>query len=71
MTDFATQRTFMVDTQIRPADVTKFPIIQAMLNVPREVFVPTALQDVAYVGENISLGDDRVVLEPRNFVLFI
>ncbi|NDD90078.1 MAG: protein-L-isoaspartate O-methyltransferase, partial [Rhodobacteraceae bacterium] len=27
MTDYATRRTMMVDTQIRPSDVTKFPII--------------------------------------------
>ncbi|MGB0772179.1 MAG: protein-L-isoaspartate O-methyltransferase, partial [Paracoccaceae bacterium] len=33
MTDYATRRTMMVDTQIRPSDVTKFPIISAMLSV--------------------------------------
>ena len=37
MTDFATRRVMMVDTQVRPSDVTKFPIIEAMLAVPREV----------------------------------
>ena len=40
MTDFATRRTMMVDTQVRPSDVTKFTIIEAMLSVPREVYVP-------------------------------
>ena len=65
MTDYATRRTMMVDTQIRPSDVTKFPIIDAMLSVPREAFVPRALREAAYVGENISLGGTRVVLEPR------
>ena len=65
MTDYAARRTMMVDTQIRPADVTKFPIIDAMLTVPREVFVPRALREVAYVGENIDLGGGRVILEPR------
>ncbi|MFX0542939.1 protein-L-isoaspartate O-methyltransferase family protein [Roseovarius sp. S4756] len=65
MTDYATRRTMMVDTQIRPADVTKFPIIDAMLSVPREAFVPRALREAAYVGENVDLGGARVVLEPR------
>lgn len=65
MTDFATRRTMMVDTQVRPSDVTKFPIIDAMLDVPREEFVPTRLREAAYMGENIDLGDGRVVLEPR------
>ena len=65
MTDYAARRTMMVDTQIRPADVTKFPIIDAMLSVPREAFVPLALREAAYVGENVDLGGGRVLLEPR------
>lgn len=65
MPDFAARRTMMVDTQVRPSDVTKFPIIDAMLSVPREDFVPAALREAAYVGENIELGDSRVILEPR------
>ena len=40
MTDFTARRTMMVDTQVRPSDVTKFPIIDAMLKVAREDFVP-------------------------------
>ncbi len=55
----------MVDTQVRPSDVTKFPIIEAMLHVPRELYLPGALREVAYVGENIDLGGGRVALEPR------
>lgn len=65
MSDFATRRTMMVDTQIRPSDVTKFPIIDAMLSVPREAFVPRPLREAAYVGENLDLGGGRVILEPR------
>jgi protein-L-isoaspartate(D-aspartate) O-methyltransferase len=65
MTDYAARRTTMVDTQVRPSDVTKFPIIEAMLSVPREEFVPAAQREAAYVGENIPLGRGRVMLEPR------
>ncbi len=65
MTDFAARRTMMVDTQVRPSDVTKFPIIDAMLSVPREDFVPNTKREAAYMGENIDLGGGRVVLEPR------
>ncbi len=65
MTDFATRRVMMVDTQVRPSDVTKFPIIAAMLAVPREVFVPPARREAAYVGENLDIAPGRVVLEPR------
>ncbi|MEM8655442.1 MAG: protein-L-isoaspartate O-methyltransferase [Pseudomonadota bacterium] len=65
MPDFATRRTMMVDTQVRPSDVTKFPIIDAMLTVKREDFVPAEQRETAYIGENIDLGGGRVVLEPR------
>lgn len=65
MNDFATRRTFMVDTQVRPSDVTKFTIIDAMLSVPREAFVPDEKREAAYIGENLDLGGGRVILEAR------
>ncbi len=65
MTDYTARRTMMVDTQVRPADVTKFPIIDAMLSVPREGFVPDSLREAAYVGENLAIGGGRVMLEAR------
>lgn len=71
MTDFAARRTVMVDTQVRPNDVTKYPVIEAMLAIPREEFVPAALRSVAYSGENLAIGDRRVVLEPRTLAKLI
>ncbi|MGL4280406.1 MAG: protein-L-isoaspartate O-methyltransferase family protein [Albidovulum sp.] len=65
MTNFAARRTMMVDTQVRPNDVTKFPIIEAMLSVPREAFVPAQRREAAYVGGNIDVGQGRVLLEAR------
>ena len=65
MSDYKTRRTAMVDTQVRPSDVTKFPIIEAMLSVPRENFVPQQMREAAYMGKNLELEDGRVVLEPR------
>lgn len=65
MPDYAARRTMMVDTQIRPSDVTKFPIIDTFLSVPRELFVPAAQREAAYMGENIAIAPGRVVLEPR------
>ena len=65
MTDYAARRTTMVDTQVRPCDVTKFPVIEAMLRVERELFVPRDKREAAYIGENVDLGGSRVVLDPR------
>lgn len=71
MADFAQRRTMMVDTQVRPNDVTSFPIIEAMLTIPREAFVPPARRDAAYIGENLPIGDDRYLLEPRTLAKMI
>jgi protein-L-isoaspartate(D-aspartate) O-methyltransferase len=65
MQDFAARRMTMVDTQVRPSDVTKFPIIDAMLRTPRELFVPETLVEAAYMGENVHIADGRVLLDPR------
>lgn len=65
MTDYTKRRRMMVDTQVRPAEVTKFPIIDAMLTVERERFVPANWRDAAYIGENIEIGEGRIIFEPR------
>lgn len=65
MSSSASRRTTMVDTQIRPSDVTSYPIIDALLEVPRELYVPANQQDAAYAGTNVPLARGRVVLEPR------
>ncbi len=65
MTDYAALRTTMVDTQIRPSDVTKFTVIEAMLNVPREAYVPDSQRDAAYVDTCVDLEKGRVVLDAR------
>lgn len=65
MQDHAARRTMMVDTQVRPSDVTKLPIIQAMLSVPRENFVPAGLVETAYLGDHLPLGSGRFLMDPR------
>jgi protein-L-isoaspartate(D-aspartate) O-methyltransferase len=65
MTDFATARQAMVDCQVRPSDVTRYAIIEAMLWAPRECFVPKARIETAYAGAEIPLAPGRVMLEPR------
>lgn len=65
MTDFAERRRMMVDTQVRPSDVTKYPIIEALLAVAREDFVPDAQREGAYADLNMDLGDNRTLIEVR------
>ena len=65
MADFAKARTMMVDSQVRPNDVTRYPVIEAMLHIPREDFVPEAKRSAAYAGINLPLAEGRVLPEAR------
>jgi protein-L-isoaspartate(D-aspartate) O-methyltransferase len=56
MTNFQIARQKMVDGQIRPSDVTDLRIIDAMLAVPREAFVPTTVQGLAYLDIDVEVG---------------
>ncbi|MCW5691300.1 MAG: protein-L-isoaspartate O-methyltransferase [Pseudolabrys sp.] len=56
MTDFATLRRHMVDGQVRPADITDIRITTAMLEIPRERFVPTQVQSLAYLDRDLGLS---------------
>src|SRR5215469_13024560 len=64
MFDAAAARRLMVDGQIRTADVTNPSLIEAMQEVPRELFVPPAMAAQAYRDGDLSLGDGRAMLRP-------
>jgi protein-L-isoaspartate(D-aspartate) O-methyltransferase len=55
--DFAELRVKMVDGQVRTTDVTSAPLLDAMLSVPREVFVGERQRDLAYIDEDIRIAD--------------
>ena len=65
MIDYQAARIAMVDGQVRPSDVTLYPIIEAMLRVPREAYVPLEMRPLAYIVEHINLENGGVVLAPR------
>ena len=66
MADYAERRRTMVDTQVRPSDVTSFPVLDAMLTIPREAFVPDARRDLAYAGAPVDLTATRQLMEARS-----
>jgi protein-L-isoaspartate(D-aspartate) O-methyltransferase len=57
MSDFATARQKMVDGQVRPSDVTDLRILDAMLAVPREAFVPEGQRALAYLDLDLDIGE--------------
>jgi protein-L-isoaspartate(D-aspartate) O-methyltransferase len=64
MTDFAAARRNMVDGQVRTANVTDQRVISAMLEVPRERFLPAASAALAYLDLDAPLGNGRRLLRP-------
>jgi protein-L-isoaspartate(D-aspartate) O-methyltransferase len=64
MTAYAAARLNMVESQVRPNRVTDPRVIGAMLELPRERFVPEALRGIAYVDEDVPLGSGRFLMEP-------
>jgi protein-L-isoaspartate(D-aspartate) O-methyltransferase len=64
MTDFAAARRHMVDGQIRTTDVTDLRVISAMLEVPRERFMPPASAMLAYLDLDVPVGGARRLLRP-------
>jgi protein-L-isoaspartate(D-aspartate) O-methyltransferase len=61
---FDEARNRMVDSQVRPNKVTDPRIIAAMRQLPRERFLPERLAALAYVDEDVPLGEGRVLMEP-------
>ena len=55
MSDFATARLNMVESQIRPNEVTDGRVLQAMAEIPREAFVPSSMRTLAYMDQEIVL----------------
>src|SRR5262247_3875199 len=70
MTDFAAARRMMVDGQVRTSDVTDPRLQAAMLEVPRERFLPDAQAGLAYLDLDVPVmaagegGVPRCLLKP-------
>ncbi len=64
---FAVARRHMVESQLRPNRLVDDRVAEAMARVPRELFVPKAMQGVAYLDEDIRIAPDRYLMEPMVF----
>ena len=71
MPDYAAARLNMVESQVRPNKVTDVRLLRAMLDVPREIFLPERLQGVAYVDEDIPVAPGRYLMEPMVFARLV
>lgn len=62
--DYAVARHNMVENQIRTNRVRDPMVLEAMAAVPRELFVPKQMRGIAYVDEDVDLGNGRYLMEP-------
>jgi protein-L-isoaspartate(D-aspartate) O-methyltransferase len=65
MADFKLQRTNMVESQVRPSDITDRRIIRAMLDVPREQFCPATSGATAYMDLDVKVSPTRYLTAAR------
>ncbi len=71
MTDYSVARLAMVNSQIRPSDVTDHRIQDAMAEIPRELFVPKGQLAKAYADTEIELGEGRTATRPVHLAKLI
>ncbi|MGH6967910.1 MAG: protein-L-isoaspartate O-methyltransferase family protein [Stellaceae bacterium] len=62
--DFSAARLAMLHGQVRTNAVSDSRVLDAFGDVPRERFVPEALRGVAYIDEDLPLGNGRWLIEP-------
>lgn len=71
MADTALQRKNMVESQVRPSDVTDRRITAAMTAIPREIFIPDRLAKFAYSDETLNVGPNAVMLPPSTLARLV
>jgi protein-L-isoaspartate(D-aspartate) O-methyltransferase len=71
MIDYAHARTVMVDNQLRTSGITDRRLLTAMGEIAREIFVPEARRQLAYIDRPISLNGTRKLGAPAPFAKLV
>jgi protein-L-isoaspartate(D-aspartate) O-methyltransferase len=77
MAEYLQQRLNMVESQVRPSDVTDRRILRAMLELRREDFVPESMRPLAYMDEAVQVAPHhdgvaaRYLLPPRTLAKLV
>jgi protein-L-isoaspartate(D-aspartate) O-methyltransferase len=74
--NFQELRQAMVDSQVRTTDVTDLRLVDALVSVPREAFVPEIRKPFAYIDDDILIGEGgskgkRYLMEPSPFAKMV
>ena len=68
MNEYATARSNMIESQVRPNGITDRRIIAAMEQIAREDFVPASRKPIAYVDEDVLLAPSDASQGPRYLI---
>jgi len=63
-TDYAVQRTWMVESQLRSRDISDPRVLEAFLAVPRHEFVPPEQREQAYDDCPLPIGEGQTISQP-------
>ncbi len=64
VTDYAKARENMVEQQVRPWDVLDVRVLDVLLRMPRDAFVPEAYRALAYADLPVPIGHGELMLKP-------
>ncbi len=62
--DYKAARHHMVVSQLKTNHIKDEKTLHAFAKVEREDFLPAPLKDMAYIDEDLSIGEGRVLMEP-------
>lgn len=62
--DFNKARELMVEQQVRPWDVLDARVLDALVSIPRDAFVPAAHRALSYADAALPLGHGEVMMKP-------
>jgi protein-L-isoaspartate(D-aspartate) O-methyltransferase len=64
MSDLATARQVMVESQLRDRGISDPRVLEAMRRVPRDRFVPESLRSQAYEDHPLPIGEGQTISQP-------
>ena len=62
--DYAKARELMVEQQVRPWDVLDARVLDALVSIPRDAFVPAAHRALSYADAALPLGHGEMMMKP-------
>ncbi|MCS6952784.1 MAG: protein-L-isoaspartate(D-aspartate) O-methyltransferase [Bryobacterales bacterium] len=69
--DYAAQRKEMVDRQLKARGIRDPRVLAAMLEIPREEFLPPHLRHMAYIDDPVPIGFGQTISQPYITALMV